>query len=64
MCIRDSACAAAFTGGMEAIGVTGALIEVMKNSSSIASIAGAFGPFLIAIIGGSGDAATIAFRCV
>ncbi len=54
--------ATAFTAGMEAIGVTNALIEVMKNSSSIAAIAATFGPLLIGIISGSGDAPTLAFN--
>ena len=71
MCIRDRGVrdvvtiigtATAFTAGMEAIGVTNALIEVMKNSSSIAAIAATFGPLLIGIISGSGDAPTLAFN--
>ena len=55
-------CAAAFTSGMQAIGLTGALIDVMKNSTSIAKFASTFGPLLIAVLSGSGDAATIAFN--
>ena len=54
--------AAVFTAGMTAMGLTGALIETMKGSESIARIAGAFGPFVIAIISGSGDAAALAFN--
>ena len=34
----------------------------MKGSESIARIAGAFGPFIIAVISGSGDAAALAFN--
>ena len=54
--------AAVFTAGMKAMGLTDALINVMKGSESIAQIAGAFGPFIIAIISGSGDAAALAFN--
>lgn len=54
--------AAVFTQGMQLVGLTGALIDVMKGSESIAKIAGAFGPFIIAIVSGSGDAAALAFN--
>lgn len=54
--------AAVFTKGMELIGLTGALIEVMKHSEQIAKLAATFGPFIIAILSGSGDAATLAFN--
>lgn len=54
--------AAVFTQGMQLIGLTGSLIDIMKGSESIAKIAGAFGPFIIAILSGSGDAAALAFN--
>ena len=54
--------AAVFTAGMSAMGLTDALIEAMKGSESAAKIAGAFGPFIIAVISGSGDAAALAFN--
>lgn len=54
--------AAVFTKGMELIGLTGALIEAMKHSEQIAKLAATFGPFIIAILSGSGDAATLAFN--
>ncbi len=54
--------ASVFTTGMEAIGLTGSLITAMKNSAAIAKIAATFGPFIIAVLGGSGDAATLAFN--
>ncbi|MDU4960742.1 MAG: C4-dicarboxylate transporter DcuC [Sporomusaceae bacterium] len=54
--------AAVFTKGMELIGLTGSLIDVMKNSQSIAKLAAAFGPFIVAILSGSGDAAALAFN--
>lgn len=55
-------CAGVFTAGMAAIGLTGALINFMKGSTSIAKLAGAFGPWLIAVLSGSGDAAALAFN--
>ena len=54
--------AAVFTTGMAAMGLTDSLIEAMKGSESVAKLAGAFGPFLIAVISGSGDAAALAFN--
>lgn len=54
--------AAVFTKGMALIGITGELINIMKGSDQIAIFASAFGPMLIAILSGSGDAATLAFN--
>lgn len=54
--------AAVFTKGMELIGITGELINVMKTSDQIATLAAAFGPMIIAVLCGSGDAATLAFN--
>lgn len=54
--------AAVFTEGMKLIGLTGALTEVMKHSEQASKVAAAFGPMLIAILSGSGDAATLAFN--
>ena len=56
------AAAACFTTGMTVIGITGALIDVMKNSQQIAQIVSAFGPFLIGALSGSGNAAALAFN--
>lgn len=55
-------CASAFTTGMTAIGLTGALTELMEGSQAAAAAAGTFGPFFIAVISGSGDAAAFAFN--
>ncbi len=54
--------ASVFTAGMQVIGLTGSLITAMKGSAAIAKIAATFGPFIIAVLGGSGDAATLAFN--
>ena len=56
------ACAAVFTGGMNAIGLTPALIAAMEGSDAIVRLAGTFGPMIIAVLSGSGDAATLAFN--
>lgn len=55
-------CASVFTTGMTAIGLTGALTELMEGSQATAAAAGTFGPFFIAVISGSGDAAAFAFN--
>jgi len=54
--------AGAFIGGLEAAGVIKALIEGLKGAQSAVPFFGTFGPFLLAILGGSGDAATLAFN--
>lgn len=54
--------AAVFTKGMQLIGLTGALIDSMKQSESIAKVAATFGPFIVAVLSGSGDAAALAFN--
>jgi DcuC family C4-dicarboxylate transporter len=56
------AAAAIFTYGMEAIGLTKALIGIMKSSEHIAKIASAAGPFIFGAISGSGNAAALAFN--
>lgn len=55
-------CASVFTTGMTAVGLTGALTELMEGSQAAAAAAGTFGPFFIAVISGSGDAAAFAFN--
>ena len=55
-------CASVFTAGISAVGLTGALTDIMKGSQSAAAAAGTFGPFFIAVISGSGDAAAFAFN--
>ena len=55
------AAAATFCAGMQSIGLTGAMIEMMKESKSIAQVAAAAGPFTMAMVSGSGNAAGVAF---
>jgi C4-dicarboxylate transporter, DcuC family len=54
--------AGAFIAGLEAAGVLKDLIEAMKGAKHFVPFAGTFGPFLLAVLGGSGDAATLAFN--
>jgi len=54
--------ASVFTTGMAAIGLTDALIQVMREYSAVAPLSATFGPFFVAVLGGSGDAATLAFN--
>ena len=51
-----------FVAGLNALGLIKALINWMLNSTGIVKIAATFGPFLLALISGSGDAATVAFN--
>lgn len=54
--------AAVFASGMKSIGLTGALVDAMKGSQSIAMVSAAIGPWLMAIVCGSGNAAALAFN--
>ena len=56
------AAAAMVASGMKAIGLTGALVDAMKVSQSVAMFAAAAGPFVMAAISGSGNAAALAFN--
>lgn len=62
----DVACligaAAVFASGMKSIGLTGALVDAMKGSQSIAMVSAVIGPWLMAIVCGSGNAAALAFN--
>ena len=55
-------CATVFTSGLAAMGLISTLIELMDGSQSLAARSGTFGPFIIALISGSGDAASFAFN--
>ncbi|ADD68825.1 anaerobic c4-dicarboxylate antiporter, DcuC family [Denitrovibrio acetiphilus DSM 12809] len=54
--------AAVFVGGMQAIGLVDAFIQTLTTTPSIAKLGGTFGPFLLGLISGSGDAAAFAFN--
>ena len=51
-----------FVAGLKALGLIKALIAWLLISTGIVKIAATFGPFLLALISGSGDAATVAFN--
>jgi DcuC family C4-dicarboxylate transporter len=54
--------AGVFVGGMQAIGLVKAFIDMLVTSTAVVKVAAAFGPFVLAVIAGSGDAAAIAFN--
>ncbi len=54
--------AAVFVQGMRALGMIDAFLEVLNNSDSMVNIAATFGPFLLGIVSGSGEAAALAFN--
>ena len=54
--------AGCFAGGLKAAGVIDALINTLKDSREIAAYAANFGPFLMGVLTGSGDAAGHAFN--
>lgn len=56
------AAAGVFTAGMAAVGVTDALLEIMRGAQSVAQLGATFGPLSLATVTGSGNAATIAFN--
>jgi C4-dicarboxylate transporter len=55
-------CSMVFVGGLTAIGLVDALIEIMDGNTNIAKVSGTVGPFLLAVVTGSGDAAAVAFN--
>ncbi|NLS44516.1 MAG: C4-dicarboxylate transporter DcuC [Firmicutes bacterium] len=54
--------AAVFVKGLESIGLVQSFISAMIGSPGIVKVAAAFGPFLLGVVSGSGDAAAIAFN--
>lgn len=54
--------AAVFVKGLETIGLIESFIDAMIGSPGIVKIAATFGPFLLGVVSGSGDAAAIAFN--
>lgn len=56
------AAAAVFASGMKSIGLTGALVDTMKGSESVAMASAVVGPWLMAVVCGSGNAAALAFN--
>ena len=54
--------AGVFIAGLEAAGVIKAFIETLKATKSAVPFIGTFGPMLLTVVVGSGDAVTVAFN--
>lgn len=54
--------ASIFTTGLETVGLINALTNAMISNPGIAKISSAVGPFAMAVMTGSGEAATVAFN--
>lgn len=54
--------ASVFVGGLDAIGLVDQFIDSMIHTPAIVNIAATFGPFLLGVVSGSGDAAAFAFN--
>ena len=54
--------AGVFAAGLQSSGLIATFIEMLKDSNDIARWGGSVGPWLLATISGSGDAATFAFN--
>lgn len=55
-------CALVFVGGLNAIGLIKSMVNFMITNPAFAKVSSAFGPFLLAVMSGSGDAAAVAFN--
>ena len=54
--------AGVFAAGLKAAGVVDMLVEALTSANHLAKIGGAFGPYLMGVLTGSGDAAAFAFN--
>lgn len=54
--------AGVFAAGLKAAGVVDLLVQTLTNANHLARIGGAFGPYLMGVLTGSGDAAAFAFN--
>jgi len=55
-------CSAVFVAGLTTSGLLKAMIDFMSSHPAMAKLTGTLGPFLLAVICGSGDAASVAFN--
>jgi len=55
-------CALVFVSGLKAVGVIQAMTDMMVHTPDLAKISSTFGPFLLGVLSGSGDAASVAFN--
>lgn len=56
------ACAGTFVAGMKATNLIDTFITILTHAGSFAKYAAAFGPYILSVIVGSGDAAAFAFN--
>ena len=54
--------AAVFVGGLNACGVVAEFNDILRNAGDLAKYAATWGPMILAVVVGSGDAATLAFN--
>ena len=54
--------AGVFAAGLKSCGLISLFIDYLKNSSDVAKLGASFGPYLLGIITGSGNAAAFAFN--
>ena len=54
--------AGVFAAGLQASGLIASFVDLLKNSNEIARWGGSLGPWMMGVITGSGDAATMAFN--
>ena len=55
-------CSAVFVAGLTTSGLLKMMIDAMSSHPAMAKLSGTLGPFLLAVICGSGDAASVAFN--
>lgn len=55
-------CSGVFVAGLTTCGLLKVMIDFMKTNPDLARLTGSFGPFVLAVICGSGDAASLAFN--
>lgn len=55
-------CALVFVAGLKAVGLLEAMTDAMIHTPAIAKISSTFGPFILGVLSGSGDAAAVAFN--
>jgi DcuC family C4-dicarboxylate transporter len=55
-------CAFVFVDGLKVLGVIKAMTEAMVSHPAVAKLSATFGPFILAVLCGSGDAASVAFN--
>jgi DcuC family C4-dicarboxylate transporter len=55
-------CSTVFVAGLTATGLLKSMLDFMSSHPASAKLTGSFGPFLLGVICGSGDAASVAFN--